>query len=567
MVNNNNNTVPFCFFFIKRQIHDPVFYFFQNFVFCQSYCIVTYKHNLLIRHTLKILFVTKIFFTGLIDQECFYPRGKGVGGSTLINGLIYARGHKTDFDYWGKLVGNDRWSYDSVLQYFKKSENFVYRDYEMPIEPEYHGVGGYFQVEHHLYRSPQLDAFLEANRELGLGVADYNANRLGASSAQLNTAYGTRMDTGRAFIRSVLGRPNLKVLTGSYVTRVVIDKFTRTAVGVEFTHDGGNYFVEAKREVILSAGAFNTPQILMLSGIGPKRHLEHLGINVIQNLEVGSTLRDNPTFYGVSFRTNYTEPNLPLEEYVQQYFEGVGPLSIPANNQGVGFYESSYTRGTGIPDLEFMFVPAVASTILQQRAFRATDQTYEDVWKYQDVARTFAVYIITLHSKSSGSVRLRSRDPFEYPLIDANFLSDPENKDINVIYEGVQLMMQMAQTRALRSMDATLAGGPLRACSHYQFLTREYWYCAIRQLTVNVYHPLGSCPMGRNPRSGAVVDSELRVFGISRLRVADASVFPFALAGHPTAPAVMVGEQMGDILKEEHTQKNDDYYNIFYDYF
>ncbi|XP_966539.1 glucose dehydrogenase [FAD, quinone] [Tribolium castaneum] len=503
---------------------------------------------------------------GLIDQECFYPRGRGVGGSTLINGLIYSRGHKTDFDHWGRLVGNDRWSYRSVLQYFKKSENFVYRDYTQPIEPEYHGTNGYWQVEHHLPRSPQLDVFLDANREMGLGVADYNANRLGASSAQLNTAFGRRMDTGKAFIRSVLKRPNLKVLTGSFVTRIVIDKFTRSAVGVEFTHGGSNYFVRAKKEVILSAGAFNTPQLLMLSGIGPGYHLQELGIEVIQDLEVGSTLRDNPTFYGVAFQTNYTEPIEPLENYIEQYFQGVGPLAIPGNNQGVGFYESSYTRGTGIPDLEFMFIPAVASTILQQRAFRLTDQTYNDVYQFQDVGSTFGVYVIVLHSKSVGTVRLRSRDPFQFPLIDANFLSDPENKDINVLYEGVQLLMQMAQTRAFRSMDATLAGGQLSACSQYEFLSREYWYCAIRQLTINVYHPLGTCPMGRDPREGAVVDSELKVFGIKKLRVADSSVFPFALAGHPTAPSVMVGEQMGDILKEKY-KYNDNYYDVFHDYF
>lgn len=491
----------------------------------------------------------------MVNHVCLYPRGKGVGGSTLINGLVYARGHKSDFDKWGELVGSKRWAYNKVLKYFKKSEDFFHRDFEAPYEPEYHGEGGYLRVEYHLFRSPQLNAFLEANDELGLGVVDYNANKLGASPSQLNTINGERFDGGKAFVRPVLRRPNLKVLTGSYVTKITIDKITKTAIGVEFTHDGRNYFVEATKEVILCAGAFGSPQILMLSGVGPRQHLEKVGIEVIKDLEVGSTLRDNPTFFGLNFGTNYTEPVLPLEDYVAQYLGGVGPLTIPGSNQGVGFYESSYSRGTGIPDIELMFIPANATSMLSQRSFGLTDETYEDVWKYANIPQTFIFYVVDLHSKSVGTVRLKSKNPFEYPIIDSRFLSDPENRDINTLYEGVQLALRLAETKPFKAMNATLQGGPLRACRNHQYLSKSYWYCALRQLTINLYHPLGSCPMGKDPKEGAVVDSKLRVFGINNLRVADASVFPLALAGHPNAPTVMVGEQLGDLVKSAH--KND----------
>ncbi|XP_044253273.1 glucose dehydrogenase [FAD, quinone]-like [Tribolium madens] len=492
---------------------------------------------------------------GLVNHVCLYPRGKGVGGTTLINGLVYARGHKTDFDKWGEMVGNKRWSYNKVLKYFKKSEDFVYRDYQIPYEPEYHGTGGYLRVENFLYRSPQLDAFLAANQELNLGVVDYNANKLGASASQLNTHNGERFDGGKAFIHPVLKRPNLKVLTGSYVTKIVIDKTTKVAIGVEFTHNGGYYFVEAKKEVILSAGVFGSAQILMLSGVGPRKHLEEVGIEVIEDLEVGTTLRDNPTFFGLNFGSNYTEPVKPLEDYVVEYLDGVGPLTISGNNQGVGFYESSYTKGTGIPEIELMFIPANATSLLSQRSFGLTDETYEDVWKYANIPQTFIFYVVDLHSKSVGSVRLKSKNPFEYPLIDSRFLSDPENRDINTLYEGIQLALKLAQTRPFQAINATLQGGPLRACKKHPYLSKPYWYCALRQLTINLYHPLGTCPMGKSPEKGAVVDANLRVFGIKNLRVADASVFPFALAGHPNAPTVMVGEQLGDLVKCEH--KND----------
>ncbi|XP_008196580.2 glucose dehydrogenase [FAD, quinone] [Tribolium castaneum] len=487
---------------------------------------------------------------GLVNQICNYPRGKGVGGSTLINGLVYARGHKSDFDKWGKVAGNRRWSYETVLKYFKKSENFVYRDADAPYEPPYHGEGGDLQVEYHLPRSPQLNAWLEANRELGYEIVDYNANRLGASPSQLNTRNGRRDDDGQAFLRHARKRRNLKILTGSYVTKIQIEK--ESANGVEFTHKGKNYYVEVRKEVILSAGVFGTPQILMLSGVGPRKHLEEKGIEVIKDLEVGSTLRDNPTFYGLNYGTNYTEPIRPLADYVKEYLNGVGPLAIPGSTQGVGFYESSYSKGTGIPDIELMIAVANATDQLTQRYFSLTDQTYEDVWKYNNIPQTFIFHVVNLHAQSSGSVRLKSKNPFEYPVINSNFLSDPESRDINTLYEGIQICLKMGETKAMKAINATLQGGPLRACKRYQYLSKDYWYCVLRQITVNLYHPLGSCPMGKDPKKGAVVDSELRVFGIKKLRVADASVFPFALAGHPNAPTVMVGEQLGDLVKRAH---------------
>ncbi|XP_063920593.1 glucose dehydrogenase [FAD, quinone]-like [Zophobas morio] len=491
---------------------------------------------------------------GLVNRVCLYPRGKGVGGSSLINGLVYARGHKSDFDKWAKAAGNERWGYNKVLEYFKKSEHFVHRDPDAPYEPKFHGHGGYLNVEYHLYRSPHLNVFLDAHKEIGLDIVDYNANRLGASPSQLNTFHGTRLHNAKAFLYPINKRSNLNILTGSYVTRIILDTNVNppVAVGVEFSHNGHNYYVEAKKEVILAAGVFGSPQILMLSGIGPRKHLQDVGIKVVKDLEVGTTLRDNPTFFGLSFSTNYTEPIRPLKDYVKQFLNGIGPLTVPASNQGIGFYESSYTRGTGVPDIELMLIPANSSNILSQRSFGLTDQTYEDVWKYVNATQTFTVYVVDLHSQSIGSVKLKSKNPYEYPLINSNFLSDPQNRDINTLYEGIQLVLKMSQTKAFRSIDAKLQPGFLRACKQYRHFSRDYWYCALRQLTINLYHPLGTCPMGTNPKKGAVVNYELKVFGIENLRVADASVFPFTLAGHPNTPTVMVGEQLADLIKFTH---------------
>lgn len=208
--------------------------------------------------------------------------------------------------------------------------------------------------------------------------------------------------------------------------------------------------------------------------------------------------------------------------------------------------------GTGYPDFEIMMIPANATNDLSQRAFLLTDQTYEDVWKYINRAQTYLYYIVVLHAESIGTVRLRSSDPFDYPLIDNKFLSDPRGRDIEVLYEAVEVALKLARTRSMRQIGATLQGHPMRACRHLQYPSRRYWFCAIRQMSLNLYHPVGTCPMGPDHSRGAVVDSECKVHGVKGLRVVDGSVFPFTLAGHPVAAIIMVGEKVSDFIKEKY---------------
>lgn len=197
-------------------------------------------------------------------------------------------------------------------------------------------------------------------------------------------------------------------------------------------------------------------------------------------------------------------------------------------------------------------IPANATNDFSQRAFLLTNQTYEDVWKYVNRAQTFVYYIIALHAESIGTVRLRSKDPFEYPLIDNRFLSDPRDRDIEVLYEAVQFALKLSRTRSMREIGAKLQGHPMRACRHLVFPSKKYWFCAIRQMSLNLYHPVGTCPMGRNPINGAVVNSECNVHGIHKLRIVDGSVLPFTLAGHPVAAIIMVGERVSDFIKERY---------------
>lgn len=491
------------------------------------------------------------------NRQCPLARGKGIGGTSLINGLVYSRGHKEDFDRW-EALGNPGWSYDGVLPYFIKAENFNPPEIPSPIDPYVHGQSGPLNVEFHRPQHVQQQAFVEANEEIGVPHDDYNSNKISASSAQITTINGRRHDTGKAYIQPILGkRTNLHVVPNAYVTRIILNSKRSqhdkgSALGVTFTHEGNDYFAYVNKDVIVSAGAYNTPHLLMLSGVGPQYHLESVGINVHTDLEVGSKLKDHAAFYGVTFDTDYNEPIRPQRQYVREYLQGRGPLATPGNNEGVAFYESTYTMGTGYPDIEIMMIPANATTDLSQRAFRLTDQIYQDLWAYNNRTSSIVMYIICLHCESTGTVRLRSDDPFDYPIIDPQFLSDEEGKDIQLLYEGVQIALELSKTEAFQKMNTRLQGGPLRPCAHHRYLSKAYWYCAIRQVTMDVYHPVSTCPMGPSPEHGDVVDASLKVHGFNNLRVIDVSVFPFTLAGHPNAPAIMLGEKGSDIIKQEY---------------
>lgn len=214
-----------------------------------------------------------------------------------------------------------------------------------------------------------------------------------------------------------------------------------------------------------------------------------------------------------------------------------------------------FVPGTGYPDIEIMFIPSNATNDLSQRAFMLTDETFQDVWGSVNRAQTYLLYIVALHSESTGTVRLRSNNPFQYPIIDNAFLTDPASKDIDTLYEGVQLFLRLADTQALQAIGSALQGGPLRACNQYPYLSKDYWYCAIRQMSMDLYHPVGTCPMGPDPRQGHVVDTECRVHGIKGLRIADGSVFPFTLAGHPVAGIVLVGEMVAEFIKIDYLRQ------------
>jgi choline dehydrogenase-like flavoprotein len=484
----------------------------------------------------------------MVGKQCTFPRGKGIGGSTLINNLVYTRCNKKDYDKWAQ-EGNPGWSYEEVLPYFKKLEDFNKTDPDAVANAEDYGRGGYLSVEYPVPRHPQLNLWLEANKEKGYKIIDYNIDpQIGASVCQLNTRHGRRADGGTAYIKPIRNRENLKILTDSFVTKIAISAKTKAAFGVRFVHNKKTYLARSSKEIILSAGSIVSPQLLMLSGIGPAKHLHQLGIELVEDLDVGSTLRDHALFYGLLFDSTYPKTHKPLDLYVEDYLNGVGSLTTPNYNGGVGFYQTKLETLPNYPDLELMMTPIDGfSDTLSQQLSSAREKT----WQHLNQSASFLIYVMGLHSKSVGTIRLKSKNPFDYPLIDSKFLSDAGNVDIARLYEGIQLALSLANTQAFQKYNATLVRQDLPACNNHTYLSESYWYCALRYFSGNVYHPVGTCPMGPDPKKGAVVDAQAKVYGVENLRVIDASIFPFTLSGHTNGPCVMAAEKLSDLIKSK----------------
>ncbi|CAH1115147.1 unnamed protein product [Psylliodes chrysocephalus] len=484
------------------------------------------------------------------NHACLVPRGKGVGGTTLINSLQYSRANPENYNQWARILHDSSWSYKNILKYFKKSENFHWTNTKAPVDLKYHGKEGLLHVQHKVPDHPLNDLFIEANKQLGYDITDYNSEtQIGGSIIQLFTNNGTREDMGTIFITPFLDRPNLKVLTQSYVTKIEIDKETKTAKSVLFTNNGKTYRARANIEVILSAGAISSPQILMLSGVGPKKHLQDLEIDLIEDLEVGSSLKEHTLLSHLWFMSNLSIPTETINQQLSDFLKGYGSLtSANTQAQGLGFYNVNNKTST-VPNVA-IFLDYSEISVIEQQFFGLDEETFESLKKIGSHPIRFL--LIHLNPKSEGTIRLKNKSPFEYPLIDPMLLSDSSGKDLKAMYNGIQQIFKLSQTPAFKKINLKFDNVPLPTCKNIQFNSQEYWYCYLKQLTMTGYHPMGTCPMGINTSTGAVVDSNLKVFGIKKLRVADASVFPTPIAGYPSMTCLMIGEKISDIIKEEY---------------
>lgn len=382
---------------------------------------------------------------GLINQRCNMPRGKALGGTSVINFLLYTRGNRRDFDEWSEL-GNEGWSYDEILHYFIKSENCTFCE---NINPEYHGYKGYLNVEHAKYSSPTLKAFLKAGTNLGYRNTDPNGRlNLGFSIAQATMRNGMRCSASKAFLKSVQQRPNLEIAPRARVTKILIDPNTKSAYAVEFVKNKKKYVVRAAKEVILSAGSINSPHLLMLSGIGPKRDLERVGIPVIQDLKVGYNLQDHMALSTLAFLVNesITVSDLGVQNPVDIFhyiFESKGPYTIPGGAEALAFVKTRHSAATAddYPDIELVLGSGALNGDLYgslRNLLGIPDSFFRGVYGSIANKPAFSIAPVLMRPRSKGRVLIKSANPFKWPVLKPNYFGDAF--DTKVLIEGIKMV-------------------------------------------------------------------------------------------------------------------------------
>lgn len=457
---------------------------------------------------------------GLQGRSLSYPRGKVLGGSSSINGMIYMRGQAGDYDRWAAM-GNKGWAWQDVLPLFKRSEKHYAGNSAL------HGAEGEWRVEQQRYSWTILDAFRDAAAQNGIAsVNDFNGgDNQGCGYFQVNQRAGVRWNASKAFIRPVLKRPNLTVLTGVQVDKVLLENHRATQVKARW--QGSDHTFSARREIILSAGSIGSPGILQRSGIGPRPLLESLGITVQHELPgVGGNLQDHLQLRLIFKLSNARTLNQVANSLwgkvgmgLRYAYDRSGPLAMAPSQLGA-FVKSDPDQPSA--NLQYHVQP------LSLERFGEPLHTFP----------AFTASVCNLRPKSRGRVDIRSANPDDAPLIDPNYLSHPD--DLKVAADAIRLTRRIVASSALHtfSPEEYLPGAALQ--------TEQELHEAAAKIGTTIFHPVGTCRMGQDAE--AVVDAELRVHGIAGLRVADASIMPTIVSGNTCSPTLMIGEKAAQLI-------------------
>lgn len=460
---------------------------------------------------------------GLRGRRVYWPRGKTLGGSSAINGMVHTRGNRLDYDHWAEL-GNHGWSWDDVLPYFKKSEN------NARGENEYRGIGGPLSISDPAVRHPALDDFIDMAAGLGVDRVDdlSTCGTEGVGILQATILNGKRCSAYDAYIAPVLSRKNLTVISEAQVLRILFED-TR-ATGVEFLQEGNQHQAGAAREVLLCAGALNSPHLLMLSGVGCQAHLKSFGIQPVMHLPgVGKNLQDHCSVHIKARTCPSNSYNRNLQGW-RKYLEGMKYLTTGTGYLALGSSQAAaFVRSrpdVSYADLEISFRPMT---------FTFDEHGGAKVDPYDAISA--AVYRV--RPESRGEVLLQSADPRVAPLFHANYLSVDEDRQAMVA--GIRFFRSMIAAKS--DVYTEVAPGP-------QATTDEQLMDYVETHAKCAYHPAGTCKMGRDDM--AVVDDQLRVKGTRNLRVIDASIMPTVTSGNTNAPTIMIGEKGASFVQAVH---------------
>ncbi|ATQ73413.1 choline dehydrogenase [Massilia violaceinigra] len=466
---------------------------------------------------------------GLNGRSLIYPRGKVLGGSSSINGMIYMRGQSQDYDQWAELTGDAGWSWDKVLPLFKKSE-----DYHGGAS-ELHGAGGEWRVEKQRLSWQLLDAFRDAAEQTGIRkIEDFNGgDNDGCNYFDVNQKRGIRWNTAKAFLKPAAKRANLTIMTGCHVERLIIDDTEHGKVcrGVEFTGGGTAFTATAVRETVLTAGAVGSPQILQLSGIGPAALLRDAGVAVhVDAPGVGDNLQDHLQLRMIYKVSNARTLNTTAASWFGKMKIGIeyamfqsGPMSMAPSQLGA-FARSD--PGQATPNLQYHVQPL-------------------SLEKFGDPLHPFPAFtasVCNLRPTSRGHMRIASADSYAAPKITPNYLSTEQDRKTAAA--------ALTLTRKIVAAPALARYAPEEFKPGIAFRTEEELADAASQIGTTIFHPVGTCKMGRAGDPTAVVDSELRVNGVQKLRVVDASVMPLIISGNTNSPTIMIAERAAQLIAE-----------------
>jgi choline dehydrogenase len=471
---------------------------------------------------------------GLGGRALIYPRGKVLGGSSSINGMIYMRGQQQDYDRWAQSCGDDSWRWESVLPLFKKSEDH-YRG-----ASELHGAGGEWRVEKQRLSWKILDAFRDAAAEVGIEkVDDFNTgNNAGSSYFEVNQRRGIRLNTAKAFLKPAAQRPNLTIMTGCHVERLLLVTSASGTVcrGVQFTGAGKGYTATARRETLLAAGAIGSPHILQLSGIGDGAHLQRHGVTpLVELLGVGENLQDHLQLRMVykvqgvkTLNTSAASWFGKMKIGLEYAFLRSGPMSMAPSQLGA-FAKSHPQQET--PNLQYHVQPL-------------------SLEKFGDPLHGFPAFtasVCNLRPTARGHVRLSTHDSYAAPKITPNYLSTLEDRQTAAA--------ALALTRRIVASPSLAPYRPeeFKPGPHYR--TEEELAEAAGLIGTTIFHPVGTCKMGKADDPDAVVDSQLRVRGVGGLRVVDASIMPFITSGNTNSPTLMIAEKAAGMIKATHARQ------------
>jgi choline dehydrogenase-like flavoprotein len=460
---------------------------------------------------------------GLHGRQVFQPRGKVLGGSSSINGLLYVRGQHEDYDRW-RQRGNVGWGYDDVLPYFKKAEN------QQRGADDYHGSGGPLSVSDWRHDDPLSEAFVKAAVETGIPFnPDFNgATQEGAGFFQTTTRRGRRASSAFSYLKPAKNRGNLHIETSALAQRIVFEG--KRARAVEYKQNGSLRTARARREVLVSSGAYNSPQLLQLSGVGPADLLKTHGINVVLEAPgVGNDLQDHMQVRIVTRCAQRITLNDVVNHPVRRVMAGVrwtvarsGPLTIAAGTSGA-FFKTNPRLAS--PDIQIHFIPF------------STDKMGENLHPFSG----FTASVCQLRPESRGSLKIRSADPSAPPEIRINYLAT--ETDRAAFIDGLRILREILAAPALKAYCVEEVYPGAKVTSNEDVLD----FC--RKTGSTVYHPTSTCRMGNDPL--AVVDQRLRVRGIEGLRVVDASVMPDLMSGNTNAPTIMIAEKASDMILED----------------